>query len=202
VKHEGLVAAAADLGVELSPRQEEQLLAYEALLGEKAAALGMIAKSDLPRLRARHVLDCLRGSLAVLDTDRTAADLGSGAGLPGIVVAVARPALAVTLAETRQQRIAFLELVASSLGLTNVRVHGERAELIPEKVDLCFARAFKDAATSWKVAESLLAPAGRLIYFAGAAFEPHRDVPPGVAWSTLPTSSLARSGPLVIMTRQ
>jgi 16S rRNA (guanine527-N7)-methyltransferase len=202
VKHEGLLAAAADLGVELSAAQEGELLTYEALLGEKAAALGMIAKSDLPRLRSRHVLDCLRGSLAVLDTDRAAADLGSGAGLPGIVVAVARPGLTVTLAETRQQRIAFLELVVSSLGLANVRVYGGRAEGISEKVDLCFARAFKDAATSWGVAEPLLAPGGRLVYFAGAAFDPHRDLPAEVAWSTLPTSSLASSGPLVIMTRQ
>jgi len=202
VKHEGLIAAAADLGIALSPEQEVQLLAYEALLGEKAATLGMIAKGDLPRLRERHLLDSLRGSLAVVGADRAAADLGSGAGLPGIVVAIARPGLTVTLAETRQQRIAFLELVAASLGLANVRVHGARAELLSGAMDLCFARAFKDAATSWKVAEPLLVPGGRLVYFAGAGFQPARDLPPTATWSMLPTSSLARSGPLVIMTRQ
>jgi 16S rRNA (guanine527-N7)-methyltransferase len=202
VKHEGLIPAAADLGVELSPEQEEQLLAYEALLRERATALGMIAKGDLPRLRERHILDSLRGSLAVLPADRTAADLGSGAGLPGIVVAVTRPELTMTLAETRQQRIAFLELAAAILGLPNVRVHGARAELLSGATDLCFARAFKDAVTSWKVAAPLLEPGGRLVYFAGAAFDPARDLPAEVPWSILPTSSLARSGPLVIMTRQ
>jgi 16S rRNA (guanine527-N7)-methyltransferase len=197
-----MIAAAADLGVALSPEQEGQLLAYEELLREKAATLGMISRGDLPRLRERHILDSLRGSLAVDDADRAAADLGSGAGLPGIVVAIARPELTVTLAETRQQRIAFLELVAATLGLVNVRVHGARAELLSGAMDLCFARAFKDAATSWKVAETLLVPGGRLAYFAGAAFQPARDLPPTVPWSIAPTSSLARSGPLVIMTRQ
>jgi 16S rRNA (guanine527-N7)-methyltransferase len=202
VKHESLIPAAADLGVELSPEQEEQLLAYEALLRERAAVLGMIARGDLARLRERHILDSLRASLAVLAADRSGADLGSGAGLPGIVVAVTRPELTMTLAETRQQRIAFLELTASSLGLSNVRIHGARAELLPPAMDLCFARAFKDALTSWKVAEPLLERGGRLVYFAGATFDPARDLPPEVPWSILPTSSLARSGPLVIMTRQ
>jgi 16S rRNA G527 N7-methylase RsmG len=108
----------------------------------------------------------------------------------------------VTLAETRQQRIAFLELAASSLALPNVLVHGDRAERLPGHADLCFARAFKDAAASWKVAEPLLAPDGRLAYFAGTSFRPDHDLPPGVTWRTLTTSSLASSGPLVIMTRQ
>jgi 16S rRNA (guanine527-N7)-methyltransferase len=203
VKHEGLTAAARELGIEVPPAQEAQLLAFEELLLEKAAALGMIAKGDLGRLRERHLLDCLRAGLAVGEDDRNAADLGSGAGLPGIVVAIVRPALTVTLAETRQQRIAFLELVVSRLGLANVRVHGDRAERLPAgEADLCFARAFKDVTTSWGIALPLLAPGGRLVYFAGEGFRPDRDLPPEVSWSTLPTSSLARSGPLVIMTRQ
>jgi 16S rRNA (guanine527-N7)-methyltransferase len=111
VKHEGLTSAAAAIGVELTPDQTARLGSYEQLLADRAVAQGMIGDADLPRLRERHVLDCLRAAAVVVDSDRSAVDLGSGAGLPGIVVAIACPALAVTLAESRRGRAAFLELV-------------------------------------------------------------------------------------------
>jgi 16S rRNA (guanine527-N7)-methyltransferase len=202
VKHEGLRQATEALQVALSADQLDRLAAFEILLHERAGVLGMVAKGDLPRLRERHLLDCLRAATVVDPEDRRALDLGTGAGLPGLVVAIARPDLEVVLAETRRQRIAFLELAVTTLGLANVQLHGDRAEHLTGPADLCFARAFKDLGTSWAVAEPLLRRGGRLVYFAGAAFDPARDVPAGVPWVTHTTSSLARSGALVIMTRQ
>lgn len=202
VKHEGLTAAAASLSVTLDATQTDRLERYETLLGDRAAALGMIARGDLTRLRERHVLDSLRAAPVLPEAARSVLDLGSGAGLPGIPIAIARPDLAVTLAETRHQRIAFLELAVAELGLDRVSVHAGRAEDAPSPVDACLARAFRDAAGSWKVSQRLLSPDGCLVYFAGSRFDLEHDVPAGVTASVAPTLSLANAGPLVIMTRQ
>jgi 16S rRNA (guanine527-N7)-methyltransferase len=202
VKHEGLAAEAAALEVALTPEQAELLERYEALLRDRAAALGMIARGDLHRLRERHILDSLRALRGLPEGPAAIVDLGSGAGLPGIPVAIGRPDARVVLAESRHQRIAFLELVVQELGLGSVTVHGGRAEEVPGPADVCLARAFRDARGSWQVARELLGPAGRLVYFAGSAFDPTRDLPAEPASTLLPTSPLANSGPLVIMTRQ
>jgi 16S rRNA (guanine527-N7)-methyltransferase len=202
VKHEGLIAEAGVLGVTLTPAQADRLEGYEALLRERAAALGMIARGDLDRLRGRHVLDSLRAAPVLGGKAGDAIDLGSGAGLPGIPVAIALPDLRMTLTETRRQRIAFLELVVVELGLGNVSVHGGRAEHATGPADACLARAFRDAAASWHVAERLLRPEGCLVYFAGAGFDAARDLPAESTARILPASSLAKSGPLVIMTPQ
>jgi 16S rRNA (guanine527-N7)-methyltransferase len=202
VKHEGLIGEAVTLGVMLDVEEAARLERYEALLRNRAAALGMIAKGDLGRLRARHILDSLRAARALPEGAAEIVDLGSGAGLPGIPVAIARPEIHVILAESRRQRIAFLELAAAELELGNVSVHAGRAETAPSPADACLARAFRDARGSWEVARMLLGPAGWLVYFAGSAFDPARDLPATAAATVLPTSPLANAGPLVIMTRQ
>lgn len=201
MKHEGLTPGARALGVELSEQQAAQLEAFEKLLAELAVGVGMIAAGDLPRLRRRHVLDSLRAALTPTDSDRDAVDLGSGAGLPGMVVAVARPQLFVTLVESQRTRAGFLELAAERLGLTNVRVLRGRVEDLSLRTDLCFARAFADPRRSWVAAERLLRPGGRLVYFAGEAFEPGKDLPEGVSAVILPPPPVASGGPLVIMSR-
>src|SRR6187200_1915036 len=152
VKHEGLIGAAATLGVHLDVEQAARLERYEDLLRDRAAALGMIAKGDLGRLRERHILDSIRASPALPEGATEVVDLGSGAGLPGIPVAIARPEIHLILAESRRQRIAFLELAATELGLGNVSVHAGRAETAPSPADACLARAFRDARGSWEVA--------------------------------------------------
>jgi 16S rRNA (guanine527-N7)-methyltransferase len=202
VKHEGLRRAASSLGIALDEAQAERLAAYESTLAERAGALGMIAPGDLGRLRERHILDSLRAAVVMPRTARTAADLGSGAGLPGIPLAIARPDVRFVLTETRQQRIAFLELTAERLGLGNISVHAGRAEDVGGPVDICLARAFRDAARSWRVAEGLLTRGGRLVYFGGRRFDVRNDVPAGVAATVAKSPALANAGPLVIMTRQ
>lgn len=104
---------ASALGVTLSEDAAGRLVRFEALLAERAIPAGMIAASEAGRLRERHVLDCLRAATVVEPADRTALDLGSGAGLPGLVVAIALPDLAVTLVEGRRRRAAFCELAPS-----------------------------------------------------------------------------------------
>ncbi|MGZ8566901.1 MAG: 16S rRNA (guanine(527)-N(7))-methyltransferase RsmG [Actinomycetota bacterium] len=200
MKHEGWDLSGVTQ-LELDPKQFEKLEAFETLIRERAIPLGMVATADSGRLRQRHLLDSLRAAAVVLDTDRTAYDLGSGAGLPGVVVAIACPDLRMALVESRRPRAAFLQLVVDRLGLANTTVRNERVETLSEKVDLCFSRAFARVAVAWRAADRLLVPGGRLVYFAGERFD-RSELPEDAVSTLVTTSALARSGPLVIMSRQ
>lgn len=196
-----LLGQAAELGVALDASRAATLIRYEDLLARRAVPLGAVARSDATRIRERHILDCLRAAPVVHEVD-VACDLGSGAGLPGIVVAVAEPAVRVLLVESRAKRAAFLEFAVRELGLSNADVVVGRAEELPREVDACFARAFAPLQVAWSIARGILRPGGRLVYFAGADL---RDpvVPEGAAMETVVrTAVLESAGPLVIMTRQ
>jgi 16S rRNA (guanine527-N7)-methyltransferase len=187
--------------VRIAPHQAVLLGQFEQLLLLKAVPLGLVAASDAQRIRTRHVLDCLRAVLAIGDRVKDAYDLGSGAGLPGLVLAVALPDLHVGLVEPRRRKVAFLELAVECLGLANVDVLSVRAEDLEEPVDLCLARAFAPATRAWRVASRVLRPGGALVYFAGEQFDP-AEVPPGTVSRMVAASLLESTGPLVIMTEQ
>ena len=90
MKHEGWSILEV-LGLSLDARAYDRLERFEAELLARAVPMGMISKGDVPRLRERHLLDCLR-ALPLLDAnDRRLCDLGSGAGLPGVPLAIADP---------------------------------------------------------------------------------------------------------------
>jgi 16S rRNA (guanine527-N7)-methyltransferase len=196
-----LLGQAAELGVALDASRAATLIRYEDLLARRAVPLGAVARSDATRIRERHILDCLRAAPLMHEVD-VACDLGSGAGLPGIVVAVAEPGVRVLLVESRAKRAAFLEFAVLELGLSNADVVVGRAEDLSREVDACFARAFAPLPRAWSVARGILRPGGRLVYFAGAEL---RDpvVPEGAALeAVVRTAVLESAGPLVIMTRQ
>jgi len=195
VKHEGWTPE------ELSPGQLVTLRLYEDLLLSHAIPRGMVTASDSGRLRTRHILDSLRAVPHVPAEAERIVDLGSGAGLPGLPVAVARPDLDVTLAEPRQNRAAFLELTVERLGLDNVRVFPRPAEELASGFDVCLARGFADPMHTWVIARDLLRPSGDLIYWAGRTFKTD-DAPPGARVRTVGDEALESSGPIVIMTRQ
>lgn len=198
VKHPPWAERAAAVGVSLSPAQAGLLDRYHELLHERAVPLGMIAAADRELLAERHILDGLRGVPAVDRADR-AVDLGSGAGIPGIPIAIALPEVAVVLAEARRNRAAFLEAAVDLLPLPNAVVHAGRAqELAAGSFDVALARAFADVAGCWAIATRLLKPTGRLLYWAGRSFSPG-DVPAGIRSQVLSSSALANAGPVVIM---
>jgi 16S rRNA (guanine527-N7)-methyltransferase len=202
VKHEGWVDAAAALEVELDAEAEGRLGRFEELLVERAAPMGMISKGDVARVRERHVLDCLRAVPLIRAGDRRLCDLGTGAGLPGLVVACVRPDLEVVLTEVRRNRAAFLDSTIHDLALPHVSVWARRIETLRERFDVCTARAFADPRRSWATAARLLGPSGRVIYWAGERYDPSTDLPDGVKTEVFGTSALARAGALVIMSRQ
>jgi 16S rRNA (guanine527-N7)-methyltransferase len=101
------------------------LLAYVAELQKWNAAYNLTAVRDPAAMVTRHLLD----SLAVLPFVRSPLlDIGSGAGLPGLVLALARPQLAVTLLDSNGKKVRFLRHAVRSLGLSNIEIVQERAE--------------------------------------------------------------------------
>ena len=201
-REETLRSQAEALGTGLTPEAEERLLEYEQLLRERGVGLGVVSKNDAPRLRWRHTLDSLRAVRTIRPRDTDAYDLGSGGGLPGVVIATALPRLEVTLVEARRRRAAFLELVIERLELQNASVLASRIQDLTRPVDVCFARALAPAAESWALAGRLLRPGGRLVYFAGDGVDRATAVPEGVQIEVRETPVLESAGALVIMTRQ
>jgi 16S rRNA (guanine527-N7)-methyltransferase len=183
---------------DLSSAQTRTLRRFETLLATRGADLGFVGESDRAAIRSRHVEDSLRALEALRPSDADAYDLGSGAGLPGVVVAVARPELRVRLVESQRKRVAWLEMVVTDLGLTNTEVLHTRAQALTDPVDVCFARAFAPLPRSWQIARPLLRTGGRLVYFAGRAFD-RNLVPAG--GRILGDGVLETSGPIVIIDR-
>ena len=187
--------------VKLNPTQTDQLAAFEGLVREKAIKLGLIARRDLPRLRQRHIEDSLRAADHIAPTDRRAYDLGSGAGFPGMVLAIAVPTCRFVLVESRSRRAGFLELALERLGLGNAEVFHGRAEDLGTPADLVAARAFAPIGRTWGIAYPLLRPRGRLVYFAGAETDVSIPESPQPPEAVEVDGRLAKEGPLVIMTR-
>lgn len=102
---------------------------YAHLLATEAVVRGLIGPREVPRLWDRHIANSAILT-TVLPADSTVCDIGSGAGLPGLVVAIARPDLSVTLVEPLLRRTTFLDEVVETLGLTNVEVVRGRADAL------------------------------------------------------------------------
>jgi 16S rRNA (guanine527-N7)-methyltransferase len=100
---------------------------FTELLSTEATVRGLIGPREVPRLWERHLLNCAVIT-DLMPENSTVCDIGSGAGLPGIVLAIRRPDLSVTLLEPLLRRTTFLELAVSRMGLNNVTVHRGRAE--------------------------------------------------------------------------
>jgi 16S rRNA (guanine527-N7)-methyltransferase len=191
---------------ELSRHHEAALKSLETLLRERAVPLGLIAASDAERVGERHVRDSLRVVSLLSEPDRVLCDIGTGAGLPGLAIAIARPDLEVTLIEPKERAVGFLELARDRLGLENVQILHVRVEDADIAADVATTRAFASLEKSWEAATRVLRPGGRLIYFAGvgltdpegtAAALNSPERPAAVQVDTV----VADSSPLVIMTR-
>jgi len=114
--------------------------AYAELLATEGITRGLIGPRELPRLWSRHLLNCA-AVLPRIPTGASVADVGTGAGLPGLVWAIARVDLQVTLIEPLLRRTVFLDQVVADLELPNVRVVRARAEDVDEVFDVVTARA-------------------------------------------------------------
>ncbi len=144
------------------------LEAYAVLLAGPGVERGLIGPRETPRLWDRHLLNCAGLSDLVQD-GQVVLDLGSGAGLPGLVLALQRPEVQVVLVEPLQRRATFLSEAVELLGLRNTVVRRARAEELHDKVlvDVVTARAVApvDRLAGWAL--PLLHPGGRLLALKG-----------------------------------
>lgn len=154
---------------------------YHAWLAEHATVRGLIGPREVPRLWDRHILNCAAVADVIPEGARVG-DVGSGAGLPGIPLAIARPDVTVTLIEPLLRRTTFLDEVVEDLGLTNVKVIRGRAEekAVRQKVGLLDVVTSRAVAPLGKLAVwcmPLVKPGGHMIAMKGssAAEEIERD---------------------------
>ena len=162
--------AAMQLDAALAP----PLLTYLTLLARWNRTYNLTAIRDPLEMVTRHLLDSL-AMQPYLETG-TLADLGTGPGLPGIPLAIARPQLQVTLVESNGKKARFMREAVRQLGLGNARVAESRAEALaePATYDHLTARAMDTLAGIIRVGGHLLRPGGRLLAMNGVY--PHDEI--------------------------
>lgn len=170
----------ATLALPLPPDAAEKLLAYLALMQKWNRTYNLTAIRDPLKMVTHHLLD----SLAVLPhlPAGSLADVGAGAGLPGIPLAIAHPERRVTLNDASEKKAAFLRQAAIELRLANVDVHAGRVEAWrPAKPFPCvISRAFAELGQFIAACRHLLAPDGVLAAMKGALSRAELErVPPG-----------------------
>ena len=167
---EGFGARLRDLGVDLDAAAIARLGDYLALLLAMNEQMNLTAIVDPKAAWEKHALDALTlvPLLAEVGPGARLADLGSGGGVPGIPLAIARPDLEVTLVEATQKKAAFLSAAAPALGLANVSVRAERAEKLGgEGFDVVTARAVGRLAELCPLAAPLARAGGLLLLIKG-----------------------------------
>ncbi|HEY9475709.1 MAG TPA: 16S rRNA (guanine(527)-N(7))-methyltransferase RsmG [Mycobacteriales bacterium] len=152
-----------------------EVVRYVELLATDGLTRGLVGPREVPRLWDRHVLNCA-ALTELIGPDEAVVDVGSGAGLPGIVLALARPDLHVVLVESLARRTAFLDECRVALRLENVSVHRGRAEdrdtvAAVGRVDVVTSRAVAplDRLAAWCL--PLLRTGGRMLAVKGASAE-------------------------------
>ena len=156
------------LQLDLSEYQLDQLLAYQAMIAKWTQVYNLTAVRDPAEMMTHHLLDSLAAipalqrylSSAGLEQGSRLLDVGSGAGLPGVVIAICCPTVAVTCVDTVAKKAAFIKQAALALKLPNLTGQHGRVENITESFDVICSRAFASLAdfTQWSAAA--LAPQG------------------------------------------
>ncbi|TMH42096.1 MAG: 16S rRNA (guanine(527)-N(7))-methyltransferase RsmG [Betaproteobacteria bacterium] len=170
---------ALELGLALGRGDRSKLLQYLALLEKWNQVYNLTAIRDTGRMVSGHLLDCL--SVVPYLTGTRMLDAGSGAGFPGIPIAVARPDIQVALLDSNQKKAAFLRHAVADLQLKNATVVCERVEAwhAGEKFDFIISRAFAEIAEFIALTKHLLAPRGVFVAMKGVyPFEEIERLPP------------------------
>jgi 16S rRNA (guanine527-N7)-methyltransferase len=181
----------ATLGLHLDDSAIERLLAYRALLERWNGAYNLTAVRDPTQMVVRHLLD----SLAVLPYVRgtSLADLGTGAGLPGIPLAIAAPQRQVLLVDSNGKKVRFLREAIRTLQLANVSAVQSRVEAVRGTFDCITARAFASLGDMLGLGGHLLAADGIWLAMKGRATDEElTGVPP--AFRVVATHALAVPG--------
>jgi 16S rRNA (guanine527-N7)-methyltransferase len=156
--------------LDVSPAQQNQLMDYLGLMFKWNAVYNLTSLRDPMQMVTHHLLDSLAAVPAFLDA-KNVLDVGSGGGLPGIVLAIVRPDVKISMIDTVHKKTAFLTQVKAELNLSNVTVYTMRVEQlqVSDKFDVITSRAFADLSDFVNWSSHLLAEGGRYIALKGVA---------------------------------
>lgn len=165
----------AALNIALPVAAQQQLIAYVKLIEKWNKVHNLTAVRELDKMITLHVLDSLT-VLPFVAGKNNLLDVGSGAGLPGIPLAIARPNLRVTMLDSNHKKTAFLTQAKTELGLHNCEVINERVELwqTTKKFDAVISRAYSDLSEFVDQAGHLLARDGEMLAMKGVY--PHEEI--------------------------
>jgi 16S rRNA (guanine527-N7)-methyltransferase len=156
-----------DLGLDLGSEQKAKLLDFSKVLLHWNKRTNLISRGDESRVQPRHILDSLAAATFLVG-DKVV-DIGSGAGLPGLPLAIACPQKKFTLCDRMKKRTHFMRFVIANLGIDNAQVIEAPFEEIAsrgESYDCAVSRGVGKAEALWPVIESAIAETGRLIVYA------------------------------------
>ena len=165
--NETLTAGLVELGITLDQGTQQRLLQYIALMEKWTGVYNLTAVREQSKMISHHLLDSL-AVLPYINAD-SLIDVGSGAGLPGIPLALARPEMRVTLLDSNHKKTTFLQQACIELKLDNVSVINERVEAFqpPVGFDAVISRAFTDLSEFVKLTRHLLKPGGAWLAMKG-----------------------------------
>jgi 16S rRNA (guanine527-N7)-methyltransferase len=163
----------------LFPQAADRLAAYAELLATQGTLRGLIGPREVPRLWDRHLLNCAVVE-RLIPEESTVADIGTGAGLPGIVLALVRPDIHVSLVEPLLRRTTFLQEAVDELGLGNATVVRSRAEELPRaSYDVVTSRAVAPLGKLARWCLPLCAEGGLMLAMKGSSAEEELDASEG-----------------------
>lgn len=158
-----------ELDLPLWAAQREQLMDYLALMAKWNGVYNLTSLRDPMQMVTHHLLDSL-AAVAAFEGVKSVLDVGAGGGLPGLVLAIARPDMQVSLIDTVHKKTAFLTQVKAELGLTNVTVYTMKVQdLKAGPFEVITSRAFADLSDFVNWSGHLLAEGGRFIALKGTA---------------------------------
>ena len=159
-----LKAGVQALGLTLSDETQQQLLVYMALIQKWTRVYNLTAVRDPQEMLTHHLLDSLSALTPLLrhtaGQPTRLLDVGSGGGLPGVVLAICRPEIQVTCVDTVGKKAAFIQQVAATLRLPNLRGLHARVESVQERYDVVCSRAFASLKDFTQWSQSALAVGG------------------------------------------
>jgi 16S rRNA (guanine527-N7)-methyltransferase len=159
-----------ELSLDLNQQQHEQLLDYLALLFKWNAVYNLTSVRDPMQMMTHHLLDSL-AAVSAFAGARNVLDVGAGGGLPGVVLAIARPDMKVSMIDTVHKKTAFLTQVKAELELANVTVYTKKVQEleVATAFDVITSRAFADLSDFVNWSGHLLAQGGQFIALKGTA---------------------------------
>ncbi|MDD6793973.1 MAG: 16S rRNA (guanine(527)-N(7))-methyltransferase RsmG [Clostridiaceae bacterium] len=170
--------AANDVDMELSEKQYDQFIKYMKLVQEWNQKINLTAITEDEEFIKKHFIDCIKAFKSnELKSASSLIDVGTGAGFPGIPIAIMRPDLSVTLLDSLNKRINFLNIVVNALGLTNVKtIHsraedGARIKELRENFDIATSRAVANMTVLAEFCIPYIKVGGHFVALKGPAIE-------------------------------